>query len=225
MDEVLLSIAIDGPAGAGKSTVAKKIAKKLNLEYIDTGAMYRAFTLKVLENGLDPKNEDEVLSLLESTNIIFSNNHVYLDGKIVDEEIRNDSINKNVSYVSSYSKVRKKMVELQQEMAKNNNVIMDGRDIGTVVLPNATYKFFITAQPEERGKRRHKELIEKGETDVVLSDIIDDINRRDKIDSSREESPLTIPDDAIVIDSTNLTIDEVVDLILELIKGVNKIVL
>jgi cytidylate kinase len=225
MDEVLLSIAIDGPAGAGKSTVAKKIAKKLNLEYIDTGAMYRAFTLKVLENGLDPKNEDEVLSLLESTNIIFSNNHVYLDGKIVDEEIRNDSINKNVSYVSSYSKVRKKMVELQQEMAKNNNVIMDGRDIGTVVLPNATYKFFITAQPEERGKRRHKELIEKGEADVVLSDIIDDINRRDKIDSSREESPLTIPDDAIVIDSTNLTIDEVVDLILELIKGVNKIVL
>lgn len=225
MDEVLLSIAIDGPAGAGKSTVAKKIAKKLNLEYIDTGAMYRAFTLKVLENGLDPKNEDEVLSLLESTNIIFSNNHVYLDGKIVDEEIRNDSINKNVSYVSSYSKVRKKMVELQQEMAKNNNVIMDGRDIGTVVLPNATYKFFITAQPEERGKRRYKELIEKGETDVVLSDIIDDINRRDKIDSSREESPLTIPDDAIVIDSTNLTVDEVVDLILELIKGVNKIVL
>lgn len=225
MDEVLLSIAIDGPAGAGKSTVAKKIAKKLNLEYIDTGAMYRAFTLKVLENGLDPKNEDEVLSLLESTNISFSNNHVYLDGKIVDEEIRNDYINKNVSYVSSYSKVRKKMVELQQEMAKNNNVIMDGRDIGTVVLPNATYKFFITAQPEERGKRRHKELIEKGETDVVLSDIIDDINRRDKIDSSREESPLTIPDDAIVIDSTNLTVDEVVDLILELIKGVNKIVL
>jgi cytidylate kinase len=225
MDEVLLSIAIDGPAGAGKSTVAKKIAKKLNLEYIDTGAMYRAFTLKVLENGLDPKNEDEVLSLLESTNISFSNNHVYLDGKIVDEEIRNDYINKNVSYVSSYSKVRKKMVELQQEMAKNNNVIMDGRDIGTVVLPNATYKFFITAQPEERGKRRYKELIEKGETDVVLSDIIDDINRRDKIDSSREESPLTIPDDAIVIDSTNLTVDEVVDLILELIKGVNKIVL
>jgi cytidylate kinase len=225
MDEVLLSIAIDGPAGAGKSTVAKKIAKKLNLEYIDTGAMYRAFTLKVLENGLDPKNEDEVLSLLESTNISFSNNHVYLDGKIVDEEIRNDYINKNVSYVSSYSKVRKKMVELQQEMAKNNNVIMDGRDIGTVVLPNATYKFFITAQPEERGKRRYKELIEKGETDVVLSEIIDDINRRDKIDSSREESPLTIPDDAIVIDSTNLTVDEVVDLILELIKGVNKIVL
>lgn len=225
MDEVLLSIAIDGPAGAGKSTVAKKIAKKLNLEYIDTGAMYRAFTLKVLENGLDPKNEDEVLSLLESTNISFLNNHVYLDGKIVDEEIRNDYINKNVSYVSSYSKVRKKMVELQQEMAKNNNVIMDGRDIGTVVLPNATYKFFITAQPEERGKRRYKELIEKGETDVVLSEIIDDINKRDKIDSSREESPLTIPDDAIVIDSTNLTIDEVVDLILELIKGVNKIVL
>ncbi|TFZ39777.1 (d)CMP kinase [Soehngenia longivitae] len=225
MDKTLLSIAIDGPAGAGKSTVAKKIAKKLNLEYIDTGAMYRAFTLKVLENGLDPKNENEVLSLLENTEIIFLNNHIYLDGKIVDEEIRNNSVSKNVSYVSSYSEVRKKMVELQQEMAKKNNVIMDGRDIGTVVLPNASYKFFITAQPEERGKRRYMELIEKGETDIILADIIDDINKRDKIDSTRKESPLRIPDDAIVIDSTNLTVDEVVDLIIELIKGVNKIVL
>jgi len=225
MDKTLISIAIDGPAGAGKSTVAKKIAKKLNLEYIDTGAMYRAFTLKVLENGLDPKNENEVLSLLENTEIIFLNNHIYLDGKIVDEEIRNNSVSKNVSYVSSYSEVRKKMVELQQEMAKKNNVIMDGRDIGTVVLPNASYKFFITARPEERGKRRYMELIEKGETDIILTDIIDDINKRDKIDSTRKESPLRIPDDAIVIDSTNLTVDEVVDLIIELIKGVNKIVL
>ncbi len=225
MDKTLLSIAIDGPAGAGKSTVAKKIAKKLNLEYIDTGAMYRAFTLKVLENGLDPKNENEVLSLLENTEIIFLNNHIYLDGKIVDEEIRNNSVSKNVSYVSSYSEVRKKMVELQQEMAKKNNVIMDGRDIGTVVLPNASYKFFITAHPEERGKRRYMELIENGETDIILTDIIDDINKRDKIDSTRKESPLRIPDDAIVIDSTNLTVDEVVDLIIELIKGVNKIVL
>ena len=225
MDKTLISFAIDGPAGAGKSTVAKKIAKKLNLEYIDTGAMYRAFTLKVLENELDPKNENEVLSLLENTEIIFSNNHIYLDGKIVDEEIRNNSVSKNVSYVSSYSEVRKKMVELQQEMAKKNNVIMDGRDIGTVVLPNASYKFFITAQPEERGKRRYMELIENGETDIILTDIIDDINKRDKIDSTRKESPLKIPDDAIVIDSTNLTVDEVVDLIIELIKGVNKIVL
>ncbi len=225
MDKTLLSIAIDGPAGAGKSTVAKKIAKKLNLEYIDTGAMYRAFTLKVLENGLDPKNENEVLSLLENTEIFFLNNHIYLDGKIVDEEIRNNSVSNNVSYVSSYSEVRKKMVELQQEMAKKNNVIMDGRDIGTVVLPNASYKFFITARPEERGKRRYMELIEKGETDIILADIIDDINKRDKIDSTRKESPLRIPDDAIVIDSTNLTVDEVVDLIIELIKGVNKIVL
>jgi len=225
MDKSLISIAIDGPAGAGKSTVAKKIAKKLNLEYIDTGAMYRALTLKVLENGLDPKNEDEVLSLLENTEISFLNNHIYLDGKIVDEEIRNNSVNKNVSYVSSYSEVRKKMVELQQEMAKKSNVIMDGRDIGTVVLPNASFKFFITAKPEERGKRRYLELKDKGETDILLTDIIDDINKRDKIDSTRIESPLRIPDDAIVIDSTNLTVDEVVDLIIELIKGVNKIVL
>ncbi|HOK62553.1 MAG TPA: (d)CMP kinase [Soehngenia sp.] len=225
MDKSLISIAIDGPAGAGKSTVAKKIAKKLNLEYIDTGAMYRALTLKVLENGLDPKNENEVLSLLENTEISFLNNHIYLDGKIVDEEIRNNSVNKNVSYVSSYSEVRKKMVELQQEMAKKSNVIMDGRDIGTVVLPNASFKFFITAKPEERGKRRYLELKDKGETDILLTDIIDDINKRDKIDSTRIESPLRIPDDAIVIDSTNLTVDEVVDLIIELIKGVNKIVL
>ncbi|MBC7087279.1 MAG: (d)CMP kinase [Tissierellales bacterium] len=225
MNKVHISIAIDGPAGAGKSTVAKKVAEKLKLEYIDTGAMYRAYTLKVLEKGLDPQNKSEVLSLIDDTEITFSNNHIYLDGEIVDDKIRENNVSKNVSYVSSYPEVRKKMVELQQKMAENNNVIMDGRDIGTVVLPNATHKFFITAKPEERGKRRYIELLEKNHDDLNLSEIIEDIKKRDEIDSTREESPLRIPDNAIVVDSTNLTIDEVVDLLIEFIKGDNKIVL
>ncbi|TJX62951.1 (d)CMP kinase [Soehngenia saccharolytica] len=221
MNKDLIAIAIDGPAGAGKSTVAKEIAKKLNLEYIDTGAMYRAYTLKVLENGLDPKNENEVLRLLDNTEITFLDNHIYLDGVIVDDKIRESIVNHNVSYVSSYPDVRKKMVELQREMADKNNVIMDGRDIGTVVLPNASHKFYITAKPEERGKRRYKEFVDKGDTEIKLEDIVEEIKKRDEIDSTREESPLRIPDDAIVIDSTNLTVDEVVDLIIELIKGEN----
>ncbi len=221
MNKDLIAIAIDGPAGAGKSTVAKEIAKKLNLEYIDTGAMYRAYTLKVLENGLDPKNENEVLRLLDNTEITFLDNHIYLDGVIVDDKIRESIVNQNVSYVSSYPEVRKKMVELQQKMASKNNVIMDGRDIGTVVLPNASHKFYITAKPEERGKRRYKEFVDKGDTEIKLEDIVEEIKKRDEIDSTREESPLRIPDDAIVIDSTNLTVDEVVDLIIELIKGEN----
>ncbi|HZH93217.1 MAG TPA: (d)CMP kinase [Tissierellaceae bacterium] len=213
------SIAIDGPAGAGKSTVARIVANKLSFEYIDTGAMYRAYTLKVLQNNLDPKNQDEVNSLLDSTDISFSNNHIYLDDKLVDNEIRDKSISDNVSYIASSKDVRERMVSLQQEMASRKSVVMDGRDITTVVLPNADYKFFVTASVEERGRRRYLELVDKGLQNITLDGIIDDIRRRDEIDSTREESPLTRTEDSILVDTTDLSIEETVDLIINLVKG------
>jgi cytidylate kinase len=213
------SIAIDGPAGAGKSTVAKLVAKKLNFEYIDTGAMYRAYTLKVLKDNLDPKNQDEVNSLLDSTDISFSNNHIYLDGKLLDDEIRDNSISDKVSYIASSKEVREWMVSLQQEMASRKSVVMDGRDITTVVLPNADYKFFVTASVEERGRRRYLELMNKGVENITLDGIIEDIRRRDRIDSTREESPLTRTEDSILVDTTDLSIEETVDMIINLVKG------
>ncbi|WP_409227516.1 (d)CMP kinase [Gudongella sp. SC589] len=213
------SIAIDGPAGAGKSTVAKIVANELNFEYIDTGAMYRAYTLKVLQNNLDPKNQDEVNSLLDSTDISFSNNHIYLDNKLVDDEIRDHRISDNVSYIASSKEVRERMVSLQQEMASRKSVVMDGRDITTVVLPDADYKFFVTASVEERGRRRYLELIDKGVDSITLEGIIEDIRRRDEIDSTREESPLTRTEDSILVDTTDLSIEETVDLIINLVKG------
>ncbi len=213
------SIAIDGPAGAGKSTVAKIVASKLNFEYIDTGAMYRAYTLKVLQNNLDPKDQDEVNSLLDSTDIGFSNNHIYLDDRLVDDEIRDNRISDNVSYIASSKKVRERMVSLQQEMASRKSVVMDGRDITTVVLPNADYKFFVTASVEERGRRRYLELINKGVDNITLDGIIEDIRKRDNIDSTREESPLTRTEDSILVDTTDLSIEETVDLIINLVKG------
>ena len=213
------SIAIDGPAGAGKSTVAKIVASKLNFEYIDTGAMYRAYTLKVLQNNLDPKEQDEVNSLLDSTDIGFANNHIYLDDRLVDDEIRDNRISDNVSYIASSKKVRERMVSLQQEMASRKSVVMDGRDITTVVLPNADFKFFVTASVEERGRRRYLELINKGVDNITLDGIIEDIRKRDNIDSTREESPLTRTEDSILVDTTDLSIEETVDLIINLVKG------
>ncbi len=212
------SIAIDGPAGAGKSTVARIVAKRLNFEYIDTGAMYRAYTLKVLQNNLDPQNQDEVKSLLDSTDIYFNDNHIYLDGKMVDDEIRDNRISDNVSYIASIKEVRNKMVSLQQEMAGCKSVVMDGRDITTVVLPYADFKFFITASVEERGRRRYLELLDKGVEDITLQSIIDDIRRRDEIDSTRKESPLTRTEDSILVDTTELSIEDTVDLIIDLVK-------
>src|SRR5690554_5214529 len=179
----LCSIAIDGPAGAGKSTIAKIVANKLGFEYVDTGAMYRAYTLKVICNNLDPKNSSDVLSILNDTDIDFIDNHIYLDNEIVDEEIRSNSISKQVSYIASIKEVRSKMVEIQQEISKRRSVVMDGRDITTVVLPNANYKFYVTASVEERGRRRFLELQSKGIKDITLDEVIADIATRDEIDS------------------------------------------
>lgn len=214
----LCSIAIDGPAGAGKSTIAKIVANKLGFEYVDTGAMYRAYTLKVICNNLDPKNSSDVLSILNDTDIDFIDNHIYLDNEIVDEEIRSNSISKQVSYIASIKEVRSKMVEIQQEISKRRSVVMDGRDITTVVLPNANYKFYVTASVEERGRRRFLELQSKGIKDITLDEVIADIATRDEIDSNRVESPLTKTEDSILVDTTNLNIEESVDRIISIVK-------
>ena len=212
-----LVIAVDGPAGAGKSTIAKLIAEKLNINYIDTGAMYRAITYKCLQNNIDINNEEEVIKIAKDCEIDFRDNNIYLDSKIVNDEIRTLEVSKNVSDVAKIKEVRYLMVDLQREIGKNNAVILDGRDIGSYVFPNADYKFFLVATPEERGKRRYIELKEKG-YDGTLEDIINDIIRRDEIDSNREFAPLVKAEGAIEIDTTGKDIDQVVDLVLQKIK-------
>lgn len=219
MKKNIFSIAIDGPAGAGKSTIAKKVSELLGIEYIDTGAMYRALTLKVLRNNINPRNTESIIELLTETNIDFNDNHIYLDGFIVDKEIRENRISSNASYIAVIKEVREKMVELQQKMANTKSVIMDGRDITTVVLPNADFKFFVTATVEERGKRRYKELIEKGEKNITLDQIIEDIKRRDNIDSNREIAPLTNTKDSYLLDTTDKSLDECVNIIISMVKG------
>ncbi|NLV88585.1 MAG: (d)CMP kinase [Tissierellia bacterium] len=214
-----ITIAIDGPAGAGKSTIAKKVAEILSIEYVDTGAMYRALTLKVLNEGLDPKSTEDVKSIIENTSIDFRNNHIYLDNKNVDKEIRENRISKNVSYIAKIKEVREAMVKIQQKLAKTKSVIMDGRDIGTVVLPNADFKFFVVASVEERARRRYKELIEKGEEGISYEDIKKEIENRDRIDSTREISPLVKSQDAYLLDTTGKTVDECVNEIISIIKG------
>ena len=214
-----LVIAVDGPAGAGKSTVAKKVAEILKLEYIDTGAMYRALTLKVIKNKINSKDTKNILKLISSTSIYFNDNHIYLDGTKVDREIRENIINNNVSNIAPIKEVREQMVRMQQQMSEKNNVIMDGRDIGTVVLPNANFKFFVTASIEERARRRYKELIEKGEKSISYDQILREIEKRDKIDSTRKIAPLKKSIDAYEIDTTNMTIEECVNQIVNIIEG------
>jgi cytidylate kinase len=216
-----ISIAIDGPAGAGKSTVAKKIAEELSIEYIDTGAMYRALTLKVLQLNLNPKDENDVIAAIQNTDVDFRNNNIYLDNINVEKQIRENIINNNVSFVAKVKEVREAMVNRQRELSKMKSIIMDGRDIGIVVLPNADFKFFITATVDERANRRYKELIVKGETNISFEQIRDEIEDRDKIDMTREIAPLIQTKDAFKIDTTNLTIDECVAKIISIVRGGN----
>ena len=214
-----ISIAIDGPAGAGKSTVAKRVAEDLSIEYIDTGAMYRALTLKVLRLGLDPKNSADVIKLLADTRIDFQNNHIYLDGINVDSEIRENLINNNVSFIAKIKEVRDGMVKIQQELAKTKSVVMDGRDICDIVLPKAKFKFFITASVEERANRRFKELIEKESENITLEQIKNEIENRDRIDSTREIAPLKQSLDSYKIDTTNMSIEDSVSQIVSMVRG------
>nr|WP_317333993.1 (d)CMP kinase [uncultured Romboutsia sp.] len=208
-----LVIAVDGPAGAGKSTISKLIADKLNINYIDTGAMYRAITYKCLQNNIDINHEKDVINIAKDCEIDFKDNNIYLNGEILKDEIRTMDVSNNVSNVAKIKEVRYLMVDIQRNIGKINSVILDGRDIGSYVFPNADYKFFLVATPEERGKRRYKELVNKG-YDVNLEEIINDIIKRDEIDSNREFAPLVKADDAIEIDTTGKSINEVVQSVL-----------
>ncbi|MTI67791.1 MAG: (d)CMP kinase [Firmicutes bacterium] len=210
-------IAIDGPAGAGKSTIAKILAKRLNIIYIDTGAMYRAFTYKFLKNNKSIEDKEAIKEMLDNTEIDFRNNHIFLDGKIVDNEIRKNKVSKNVSNIAKIKEVREKLVLLQRKIANNKSVVMDGRDIGSNVFPDADYKFFINASAQERGTRRYKELEKKG-TSIKLENIINEIKQRDKIDSTRKLAPLTKTEDAIEINTTDLTIEETIEKVLSNIR-------
>ena len=213
-----LRIAIDGPSGAGKSTIAKMVAKRLGIDYIDTGAMYRAFGLKLVKNGIEIEESDELKAVLAETDIDFSDGNIYLDGEIVNDQIRTPEASMVASKSSAFASVRKKMVELQQKMAQSKSVIMDGRDIGTVVMKDAEYKFYLTASAEERARRRTAELIEKGQ-DVDFETVLKDIEQRDYNDMNRAGTPLRKADDAVEIDSTSMTIDEVVNFICDRAEG------
>lgn len=212
-----IQVAIDGPAGSGKSTISKLVAKKLGFTHIDTGAMFRAITLYALRNKINLENESEY-DFLDSITISYSNNTIFLNGEDVSKEIRTDEVTKNVSTVSKIKSVRDKMVTLERKAASTGYVVMDGRDIGSVVLPNADIKFFLTASKEERAKRRLLELETKGRTDLTFEQVLNDIVVRDEKDSTRAIAPLKQAPDAILIDTTNLSIEEVCN-------QINKIVL
>jgi len=217
-----MNIAIDGPAGAGKSTVAQLTAKHLGYTYIDTGAMYRALTLAALQGGVTLTDEEELASLLEQITIGLkqqaTGQKVFLNNRDVTKEIRHPDVTRQVSLVAKHPKVREKMMVLQRKMAGQESVVMDGRDIGTFVLPNADVKIFLTASIEERAMRRYKELLDKGHV-ANLADLQTEIELRDKLDSERETAPLRCAEDATVLDSTGMTIDQVVSKIIELCKN------
>ena len=208
-------IALDGPAGSGKSSISKRIADRFGFTHIDTGAMYRAITLEALRRKIDINNEEEY-TFLNDTKVIYSKNKVYLNGSDVSKEIRKPSVTNAVSTCCRFKCVREFLVESQRESASMGQVIMDGRDIGTVVLPNADLKIFLTASPEVRAKRRYDEIINSGGS-VSYDVILEEIKIRDYKDSTREISPLKQADDAILIDTSNLNMEEVVEKISKLI--------
>ena len=215
-------IAIDGPAGSGKSTIAKLIAEDLGLVYLDTGAMYRLVTLKVLNDGI-LGNLDKIIKMLDNLNIDIKENGFYLDDIDVSEEIRKPVVSENVSDIAAIREVREKMVDLQRKFSESKNIILDGRDIGTVVFPNADVKIFLVADAKERSNRRYKELVAKGEN-VRIEEIYENILKRDEIDSTRKESPLKKADNAIEVDTTSKNIEEVKNEILNIVrKKINNI--
>lgn len=213
-----IRIAIDGPAAAGKSTIAKLVAKKLGYTYIDTGAMYRAITYKVLQNNTNPANEEEITTLIAQTEIVLQPGediqHVLLDGKEVTDEIRSHEVTTTVSAIAALTSVRQLLVAKQQQLAAESPVVMDGRDIGTAVLPQAELKIFMTASVEERAERRFLEEQQRGMT-TDYETLKREISERDKADTEREISPLIKAQDAITIDTTGKTIEEVTNSIIE----------
>ena len=225
--EAKINIAIDGYSATGKSSTAKRVAKKLGYLYVDSGAMYRAVTLYLLQNNIDIHNAVAVTDVLPNIIIDFRYNdseqrmHTFLNGKDVEDDIRQLNVSKWVSEVSTISEVRKAMVRQQQALGKGKGIVMDGRDIGTVVFPDAELKFFMTANYDIRTLRRKNELLEKGKEESE-NDILENLRKRDYIDSSREDSPLTKAEDAIEIDTSDMTLDGQVNLIYDYAKQVIK---
>lgn len=211
------AIAIDGPAGSGKSTAAKETAKRLGMVYVDTGAMYRTVALACMRAGVSVSDEAAALSVLNRIDMRIEpeqgGQRIFLDGKDVTAEIRTPEIGKGASEVAAFRKVRERLVEIQQELARKYPVVMDGRDIGTVVLPDAELKIYLDASVEERARRRQGELREQGKTEE-LSEVMEKIRQRDEADKTREHSPLRMANDAILLDSTGMSAEEVVQAIL-----------
>lgn len=221
----MINIAIDGPAGAGKSTVARAVAKKLGILYLDTGAMYRAMALKAMREGIDPNDKEQVLPLLECTEIYAKNiggtQHTYLDGEDVSGLIRTPEVSRGASDISAIPDVRIKLAQIQRNIAHTSDVVMDGREIGSYVIPECENKFYVTASVDERARRRLLELKEKGrDNGMTVEDMEKDIAERDHNDSHRAFAPLLRLPEAILIDTTDLTIDEAVNAVLKNLKNI-----
>ena len=221
----MINIAIDGPAGAGKSAVARAVAKKLGILYLDTGAMYRAMALKAMREGIDPNDKEQVLPLLECTEIYAKNiggtQHTYLDGEDVSGLIRTPEISRGASDISAIPDVRIKLAQIQRNIAHTSDVVMDGREIGSYVIPECENKFYVTASVDERARRRLLELKEKGrDNGMTVEDMAKDIAERDYNDSHRAFAPLLRLPEAILIDTTDLTIDEAVNAVLKNLKNI-----
>lgn len=216
----MINVAIDGPAGAGKSTIAKAAAKRLGYIYVDTGALYRAIAYNAVKNGIID-SADSIISMLDNTDVELKYTNgvqaVYLNGEDVSDYIRTPEISMGASKVSAISEVRAFLLELQRDIAKKNNVIMDGRDIATVVLPDADVKIFLFASPECRAQRRYKELVEKGQ-DVKYEDVLADVNQRDYQDSHREIAPLKPCEESVMADTSDKTLDESIEYIINIIE-------
>lgn len=215
-------VAIDGPSGSGKSTVAKRLAGKLGYMYIDTGAMYRAVALQAKRDNIDINDSAALIRLCESVKLEFVPDNgglrTILNGEDVSEAIRTPEMSMAASDISARKEVRQALLSLQRRMGEKGGVVLEGRDVGTVIFPNAEAKFFLDASLEERGKRRYKELAAKG-MDVTLEQTIEDVRKRDINDSSREIAPLKMADDAVLVDSTNLCVEEVVGKMIEVVEG------
>ena len=221
MNREIYAIAIDGPAGSGKSTIAKKLASKLGILFLSTGCIYRAMGLKCKNLGLDPKDEISAQKILDckvDVKYIDGSQNVFLDGENVTNQINNEEIGAYASLISQHKCIREKCVEIQRLIASNQSMIVDGRDIGSVVLPMAKYKFYLDADVHERAKRRYKDLTQKG-INTTLTEVEEELKQRDYNDIHRKLSPLVLCNDAIRVDSTNLSIDQVVD---EFMKIINK---
>ncbi|CDZ74461.1 Cytidylate kinase [Peptoniphilus sp. ING2-D1G] len=216
----MYSIAIDGPAGSGKSTIAKLIADKLNISYIDTGSMYRALALKTLKLNIRLEDEKALGDMLDNTDIDYEEGKIYIDGEDVSDKIRGDEVSALASDISKNFAVREYLVHIQREISKRRSVVMEGRDIGTVVLPHADYKFYLTADLNIRAKRRYEQLLAKGEK-TTLEEVQESIKQRDTQDMNRKNSPLKQAQDALLVDNSHMDLNQTLEYILNTIRGKN----